>query len=239
MSEVEEILEVLESDDPGPGIERARELLDDPELGPEDDSRLRYGIAAGMFKLANYEGALQWLEQTDDPRRFIFQGFCYLELDRFTNAGEALQQAAEAEPDRKHEAKLMQAQSLVLADRLDRAKTLYESLVEENNLSENITMECRLGLAVTCMETENYSRAQELLEWVLNREEDSDYHPQALFYIVEVHEKLGQVEQAITRAQELKQWEDDSMWEDVAGRFLQRLHDQKKNRDSRLRDYEF
>ena len=239
MSEVEDILEVLESDQPAPGIERARELLDESELDPEDDSRLRYGIAAGMFKLSNYEGALQWLEQTDDPRRHIFQGFCYLELDRFTNAVEAFEQAAEAEPDRKHEAILMQAQSLVLANRLDRAKTLYESLVNEDPLPENITMESRLGLAVTCMETENYSRAQELLEWVLNQEEGSGYHPQALFYIVEVHEKLGQVEQAINRAQELKNWEEDSMWEDVAGRFLQRLHDQKKNRHSRLRDYEF
>lgn len=239
MSEVDDVLKTLESDQPGPGVEQAKNMLEDEDLSDKDDSRLRYGIAAGLFKLANYQGALQWLEQTDDPRRHIFKGFCYLELDRHTNAVEAFDAAASAEPERKHEAQLMKAQSLVVADRLAEARDLYQKLVSANGLPETIRIEAHLGLAVTSMETGNYARAQELLETVLDSQEGTDYHPQALFYIVEVYEKLGQVERAVERARELKNWEEDSMWEDVAGRLLQRLHDQKKNRRSRLQDYEF
>lgn len=238
MAEVEEILKQLESDNPDPGIEQAREKLDEDDLSEEDVSRLNYGIAAGLFKLANYRGALDWLEKSQDPRRHIFRGFCHLELEEPEQAVSAFEEAAQSEPDRQNEALLMKAQSLMILDRVEEAQDLYEELIERTSAT-NVSIESRMGLAVSCIETDDYSRARDLLESILDQYEETEYRPEVLFYLVEVLESQGQVEQAVERAEELKEIGEDTMWEGMAGELLQRLHNQSKDRRSKLRDYEY
>lgn len=238
MDEIEDILKELESDTPDEGITRAKEYLEEEDLTEDERSQLNYGIAAGLFKLANYRGALEWLDKSHDPRRHIFRGFCHLELEEPEEAVDAFEQAAEAEPDRRNEAHLMKAQSLMLMDEVECSQALYDDLADRE-LQEHVEIETNIGLAVSCIETEDHSRAQTLLEKVLSDYEDHQYEPEALFYLVEVHEALGQVSQAVERAEELQELGEDTMWEEMAGELLQRLHDQSNNRQSKLRDYEY
>jgi tetratricopeptide (TPR) repeat protein len=239
MSEdIRPILEELESDDPEDAIERAKQYLDEEDPTDDEASQLNYGIAAGLFKLANYRGALERLAQSHDPRRHIFRGFCYLELEEPMEAVGAFDDAAEAEPDRRDEAHLMKAQSFMLADEVDEAQSLYRDL-SERDLVEHVEIETHLGLAVSYIETEDYSEARELLESILDDYGEHQYQPEALFYLVEALESLGQVEAAVERAEELQELGEDTMWEEMAGQLLQRLHDQSQDRRSKLRDYEY
>jgi len=236
--EIEALLARLEKEQPAEAVEDAKSFRRERGLGEEDESRLNYGIAAGLFKLAEYEETLEWLEHTDDDRRHIFRGFCHIELEQFPKAVEAFDDAAGAEPDRRHEAHLMKAQSLMLNDQVEEAQRLYEDLVDRD-VAENVDIESTLGLAVSYIETDDHTRAQPLLEELLDDHRETEYTPQILFYLVDVYESLGQVENAIDHAEKLKTIGEDTVWEDTASELLKRLHDQSNDRRSKLRNYEF
>ncbi|MFB6346127.1 MAG: hypothetical protein ABEK50_10185 [bacterium] len=78
--EIESILEDLEEEQPHQGIRQARELLEGDSLSDPQFSELSYGLATGLFKIGSYHEALEWLERTDSDRRWMLEGFCWMNL---------------------------------------------------------------------------------------------------------------------------------------------------------------
>ncbi|MGM0381459.1 MAG: tetratricopeptide repeat protein [bacterium] len=238
--EIDDILAVLESNNPQEGIEEAKNYLEENEVTAEEQSTLVYGIAVGYFKLGSYQNTVKWLKKTDDERRWLLAGYAYRELEEFSKSAGAFGQAAEEIEERTHEAKILQGQALILAGDIDRARDIFDQLIEEETqLEPDARAEVLLARGMVEMEEEKPKKAREWFDEIIEEHEETGFAGEAAFYLTQIHENIGQIDKALEYAQWMKDNGNEQQWEEVAAEYLKRLHKHKRNREDKMRGYEY
>lgn len=238
--DIDDILAVLESDQPREGIETAREYLEENQVDSDEYSTLVYGIAVGYFKLGSYQNTVKWLKETDDERRWLLAGYAYQELEEFDKSANAFGKASEEIEDRREEAKLLRGQALILAGETGKAREIFNELIEkEDKLEEQVRAEVLLARGMVEMEEEAPREARPWLKKVLEEHEDTEFAGEAAFYLTQIHENIGKINKALEYAEWLKDNGNQQQWEKVASQYLKRLHEHKRNREEKMRGYEY
>ncbi|MFP4687349.1 MAG: tetratricopeptide repeat protein [bacterium] len=239
MGELDEVLEKLEADNPGHGVKEAVEFYENSNLDEEQRKNLAYGIGVGYFKIGSYDKTLSWLDKTNDPRRWLLSGYALQQMDEFEAAARAFSIAAEKNPEQRLEAKLLEAQVLLLAEKIDSAAGILGKLLEEENLSRQMEKEALLTRARAALAGDKPRRARPWLEKVFAADSKSEFAMEAVFYLIQVEEKAGQITKALEYARWLKENGSDENWRGVASEYLRRLHGHRRNQKGALRDYDF
>ncbi|MFB6355905.1 MAG: tetratricopeptide repeat protein [bacterium] len=236
--EVESILGKLEGKAPEEGIEEAREYLEQGDPTEEERDDLVYGIAVGYFHLGAHKRTLQWLEKSNDDRRALLSGFCYMENDQYEKAADALERASELQPEYESETHIMKGQAHFFNEDYDQARSVFHEVLE-HPLSDDQNAETLLSLSMVEMSDDNVQQARDHLQKIVTEFSHTDFKLEAMYYLCESLESLGKVDEAVEFAERLKREGEDTSWEERAGELLQRLRGHQSNREEQLRNYEF
>ena len=238
--EIDSILEKLETDDPREGIEEAQKYLEERETDAEEESTLIYGVAVGYFKLGSFQNTVQWLKETDDDRRWLLAGYAYRELEEFEKSAASFAKAAKVIDERNAEARILQGQALILAGETGEAREIFDDLINnEDNLEDDARAEVLLARGMVEMEEDTPRKAREWFDEIIQEHEETGFAGEASFYSIQIHENIGQIDKALEYAQWLKDNGEESQWEEVAAQYLKRLHKHKRNREDKMRGYEY
>jgi len=234
------VLAELESSDPREGIETAREYLEEKDLAPAEESTLIYGIAVGYFKLGSYQNTVRWLKETEDDRRWLLAGYAYRELEEFNKSAASFEKASKLIDDRSSEARILQGQALILAGETARAREIFDELIEnEDSLEAEARAEVLLARGMVEMEDETPREAREWFDRIIQEYEETGFAAESAFYLTQIHENLGKIDKALEYAQWLKDNGDEGQWGEVAAQYLKRLHQHRRNREDKMRGYEY
>jgi hypothetical protein len=238
MNDLDEILEKLEADSPSEAVEEAIEIYDNNDLAEEEKANLAYGIGVGYFKLESFNDVITWLDRTDDTRRWLLSGYALQQMDENVAAARAFEIASKKIPEQKVEAKLLQAQTLLLAEKPDQASPILEELLQEENLDLEIKKEILLTRARAAMGADKPREARPWLEEIFELDPESEFGMEAVFYLIQIEESAGQISKALEYAEWLKNNGSDENWRGVASEYLRRLHNHRRKQKGDLRDYD-
>lgn len=235
--DLEPVLEKLEQEQPHEGITEARDLLSADSLSDEQYSRLSYGLATGLFKIGSYHEALEWLGRSDSDRRWMMEGFCWMNLKDPSRARTAFLKSAKTMDENRFESLLLAAQALAQTGNLDEALAELERL-NDREVSGRVGSEVRFNIGLIHEEKEQFDQAR---DWFRRVCEDDNEHftDEALFHLAVSHEELGQIEVAMEYLDRLdERVEDDSELSQALDRARNRLSKNDKKRTQQLRQYD-
>lgn len=235
---IDEILGMLEGDDPVDGVKRAKQRLKNGDLTSDQKNDLIYGIAVGLFHQEKFESSLKWLEKSNDSRRKLLTGFCHMELEQFSKAEKALQEAGELQPEHRIETQIMRGQALYFCEEYDQARQLFDEVLD-GSISDEKEAETLLSLGMLESAEDNLSLARDHFKRIVDELSDTGFYLEGMYYLVEAYEQSGNVDKAIEYAELLSEDGTNTPWEPMAGELLQRLRQLESNRKQQLRDYEF
>lgn len=236
--DLEPILEKLEDEQPHEGINEARDLLEGDSLSEEEHSRLSYGLATGLFKIGSYHEALEWLERTNSDRRWMLEGFCWMNLKNPSSARRAFLKSAETFSDNRVESLLLAAQALAQTGELEEALQELQRL-DSREVPGRVGAEIRLNIGLIHEEQEEFEKAREWFNRVLD-DGTEHFNGEAIFHLAVAHEELGQIDQALRQLDRLEdRVDEDSQLREALARARNRLSREEKNRTEQLRQYDF
>ncbi len=238
MSRLDPILDKLEEEDPAAGIEAAKEFLENESPTDEERSQLAYGIAVGHFQLGGHEEASRWLKKTDDERRFLMLGFNLVELEKFSQAARAFEKAGETNAADKNECLLLQAQTLGLAQQFEEARKILDAQLKKE-LPAQLHSETLLARGTLALETEKPEQARVLFEKIVESTETDEFKSEATFHLVKIEQDAGKMDKAIEYANWLKDNGSQDFWRQAAQEELNKLQQDKRERQKKLRGYEY
>lgn len=233
----EEVLGKLEEDQPHEGINEARDLLSENSLTDEEYSRLSYGLATGLFKIGSYHEALEWLERSSSDRRWMLEGFCWMNLRNPSRAREAFLQSAETMDENRLESLLLAAQALAQSGELEEARRELERL-DDRTGPGRVGSEVRFNIGLIHEENDGFDQSRKWFRKVLD--DGNDYfNDEALFHLAVANEELGRIEEAKDYLDRLEdRVEEDSELKDALTRARNRLTKDDKRRTEQLRQYD-
>lgn len=235
--DLEPVLEKLEEDQPHEGINEARELLSDDSLSEEEYSRLSYGLATGLFKIGSYHEALDWLERSNSERRWMMEGFCWMNLKDPSRARKAFLKSARTMDGNRIESLLLAAQALAQSGELEEALEELKRL-NDRDVPGRVGAEVRFNIGLIHEEKEQFDRAR---DWFRKLREDGTEHftDEALFHLAVSCEELGQIEKAMDYLDQLdERVEADSELSQALDRARNRLSRNDDRRTEQLRQYD-
>lgn len=239
MTDVDDLLEKLESDDPRDAIRESKEVFEEEKLSEDDESRLAYGIATGYFKIGIYGDSLDWLEKTDSDRRWMLRGFCHMNLSDPRKARECFLDSAKNHSENAKEALLLAAQCLAMIEKYKAAIKELEKLLEQD-IPPRQRAEIWFNIGLIYEEQDELDEAEEIFEKITHELEGDYFVLEALFHLARLHEETDQIDAAMECANQLEDYvQPNSENEEVLENLKNRLRKQKKDRTDQLRDYDF
>lgn len=238
MNDLDSVLAQLEEDDPQTGIEAAKDYLAENDTDEENQSQLAYGIAVGYFRQGKHEKASKWLQKTEDDRRFLMLGFNLVEMEKFEEAARAFEKASRSQPTDEDECLLLQAQTLGLAEKYEKAREILDAQLKKE-LPPDLRSETLLARGTVALETGQTDQARVLFEKVHTDTETNEFKSEATFHLLNIEKESDKIEKAIEYAEWLKENGEQDFWRQAAQEELNKLKQDKQKRQNKLRDYEY